>query len=94
VSVEFPDGNEIDPGDKIKIVYVARDPSGVKRFEWGIFTQNLTSLKGGTKNCDNATECRHEVKEEVPIEGIFIAGADAVSTSGQTTRGIGEFYVR
>jgi hypothetical protein len=95
VVVEFPDGNEVDAGDDIKIVFVVRDPNGVKEFSWGIFTQNKTPLKDGKKDCGGATECRQEIKEEVPpIKGALIAGVEAKSVNGQGKIGIGEFYVR
>jgi hypothetical protein len=76
-------------------VFVVRDPSGVKEFTWGIFTQNQTSLKGGKHECGGATECRLEVKENAPpIKGTYIVGADALNVNGKITRGIGEIYVR
>lgn len=94
ISVQFPDGNEVKAGDKIKIVFVVSDPSGVSAFSWGIFTQNKTSLKSGSKDCGGATECRKEIKEEVPnLEGALIAGVDARNVNGQTKVGTGEFYV-
>lgn len=94
VIVELPEGNEFDTEDEVKIVFVVRDPNGVSNFQWGIFTQNLTPLKSGNKECGGATECRQEVREDAPgIPGTFIVGADAVNTKGQTKRGISEIYV-
>ncbi|HXV97551.1 MAG TPA: hypothetical protein VEC93_03945, partial [Anaerolineae bacterium] len=95
VIVELPDGNTFDTDEEVHIVFVVRDPGGVKDFTWGIFTQNQTSLKGGRHECGGTTECRLEVREGAPpIPGTFIVGADALSVSGKTTRGIGEIYVR
>jgi hypothetical protein len=95
VSVEFPDGNTFDTDERVHIVFVVRDPGGVKDFTWGIFTQNQTSLKGGRNECGGVTECRLEVREDAPpFKGTFIVGADALSVSGKTTRGIGELYIR
>lgn len=94
VIIEFPDGQEFGTNDKVKINFIVRDPNGVSKFEWGIFTQNQTSLKNGKKECGGVTECREEVKESAPpISGTFIVGADAVSSTGATKRGIGEIYV-
>jgi len=95
VIVELPDGNTFDTDEEIRFVFVVTDPGGVKEFTWGIFTQNQTSLKGDKHDCGGATECRLEIKESAPpIEGTYIVGADALSVSGKTTRGIGEIYVR
>jgi hypothetical protein len=93
VVVELPSGNDFSIGDQVRIIFIARDPGGVKEFTWGIFLQNQTPLKNGTKKCDGATECREEVKAEAPIAGTYILGADAVNMQGQTKRGIGELYV-
>ena len=90
----MPDGNEYDIGDEIKVIFVVRDPDGVKNFSWGFFTQNQTSLKGGKHECGGSTECRLEVEEDAPpIEGTFIVGADAIDNKGEVNRGIGEIYV-
>jgi hypothetical protein len=95
VNVELPDGSTFDIDEEVHFVFVVRDPGGVKEFTWGIFTQNQTSLKGGKKECGGATECTLDVREEgPPFEGTFIVGADALSVSGKTTRGIGEIYIR
>jgi hypothetical protein len=95
VSVELPDGNKFGKNDKVKIVFVVRNPEGVKEFTWGIFTQNQTSLKGGKHECGGTTECRLEVKENAPpISGTYIVGADALGADGKIVRGIGEIYVR
>jgi hypothetical protein len=80
-------------GESVKIIFIVRDPDGVKSFTWGIFTQNQVSLKGGEKECHGAKECSKEVKESVPIKGTFIVGADALDTKGKTSRGVGEIYV-
>jgi hypothetical protein len=94
VTVELPDGNEFDKNEDVKIIFIARNPAGVKEFTWGIFTQNLTSLKGGDHECGGTTECRLEVEESAPpIEGTYIVGADAIGADGKTVRGIGEIYV-
>jgi hypothetical protein len=95
VIVELPDGQEFSTDDQVKIVFIVRDPGGVREFTWGIFTQNQTSLKGGKQSCNGSTECRLEVEEDAPpFEGTFIVGADAIGSSGNTVRGIGEIYVR
>ena len=94
VSVELPDGQEFGTDDEVKLVFVVRNPNGVKEFTWGIFTQNLTSLKGGNHNCSGATECRLEIEENAPpIPGTYIVGADAIGADGKMVRGIGEIYV-
>jgi hypothetical protein len=94
VTVLLPDGNTFDVGDEVKIIFVVRDPDGVKDFSWGIFTQNQTSLKGDKHECGGSTECRLEIEEDVPpFPGTFIVGADALDSTGQTQRGIGEIYV-
>ncbi len=94
VTIELPDGDQFSPDDDVKIVFVARDPGGVREFTWGIFTQNLTSLKGGTHNCNGQTECRLEIKETVPpVTGTYIVGADAIGSDGKTVRGTGAIYV-
>ncbi|MBN1991529.1 MAG: hypothetical protein JW953_02415 [Anaerolineae bacterium] len=94
VVIELPNGNTFDPGDEVKIVFIVRDTDGVSSFSWGIFTQNQVSLKGGEKTCNGATECKLEVKEVAPGTGTYIVGADAADTTGATTRGVGEIYVR
>lgn len=94
VIIEFPDGQEFGTDDKVSINFIVRDPGGVSKFEWGIFTQNQTSLKGGKKECGGATECREEIRESAPpIPGTFIVGADAIATNGATKRGLGEIYI-
>jgi hypothetical protein len=95
VTIELPDGNTYDAGEDITIIFVVRDPDGVGSFKWGIFMQNQSPLIGGDKECGGATECRHEVEEEVPpIPGTYLVGADAVDTKGKTVRQVGEIYVR
>lgn len=95
VVIELPEGNTYDPGDKFKIVFIVRNPNGVKNFTWGIFLQNLTPLIGGQKACNNVPECTH-VQEVVapPLTGIYIVGADVANSKGGIDRGIGEIYVR
>ncbi|MCL4295989.1 MAG: hypothetical protein KJ077_09690 [Anaerolineae bacterium] len=94
VTVELPDGKEFGADDEVKIVFVVRNPNGVQEFTWGIFTQNLTSLKGGEHNCSGTTECRLEIEENAPpVPGTYIVGADAIGADGKMVRGIGEIYV-
>ncbi len=93
MDVQLPKGNDYDTGEEIKIIIVVRDPDGVARFTWGIFTQNQTPLVGGDEECHGATECKIERKENAPVAGTYIVGADAVDTKGETNRGIGEIYV-
>jgi hypothetical protein len=93
VIVQLPNGNDYSPGDKIKLVFIVRDPDGVARFTWGIFLQNGTALKGGDKECNGAVECSEEREERAPIPGTYIVGADAVDSKGNTKRGVGEIYV-
>ncbi|MCB9079757.1 MAG: hypothetical protein H6631_19300 [Anaerolineaceae bacterium] len=94
IIVELPDGNTHDVGDDFKVVFIIRDPDGVAEMTWGIFTQNQTALLGGDVNCGNAVECRHEEEVSAPYRDTFIVGADAVDSTGQTNRGIGEIYIR
>jgi len=94
VYVELPDGNTHDKGDEFEVRFIIRDPDGVESFTWGIFTQNQTSLIGGTEQCGNRIECVHEEEVASPLPGVFIIGADAVDSKGQTARGIGEIYIR
>ncbi len=92
--VDLPNGNIFDPGDEVKIVFIVTDPDGVTSFTWGIFTQNQTPLIGGDKACNGLIECKLEVNEEAPpVSGTYLVGADAVDTTGATTRGVGEIYV-
>lgn len=95
IIVELPDGSTFDTGDDFKVIFIIRDPDGVKEMSWGVFTQNQTPLIGGDVNCGNAPECRHEEELEAPpIRGTFIVGADAIDSKGEDNRGIGEIYVR
>lgn len=94
VIVELPDGNTFSSGDEVKIIFIVRDPDGVKEFTWGVFTQNQTPLIGGERNCNNATECREEVEAVAPpVSGTYLVGADAIDAHGNTARGVGEIYV-
>jgi len=94
VTIELPEGDKFHADDEVEIVFVVRDPGGVREFTWGIFTQNLTSLKGGRHECHGATECRLEIKENVPpVKGTYIVGADAIGSDGKTVRGTGAIYV-
>ncbi|MCQ3978246.1 MAG: hypothetical protein DPW09_32875 [Anaerolineae bacterium] len=94
VTIELPKGDKFHADDEVEIVFVVRDPGGVREFTWGIFTQNLTSLKGGRYECHGATECRLKIKENVPpVKGTYIVGADAIGSDGKTVRGTGAIYV-
>jgi hypothetical protein len=94
VIIEVPEGSTYDPGETVRAVFIVRDPDGVSGFTWGIFTQNLTPLIGGDKDCGGATECSLEVKEDAPgVPGTYILGADAQDTTGKVKREVGEIYV-
>ncbi len=93
--IEYPNGTKFSPGEKVKLVFIVRDPNGVTSFTWGIFTQNQVGLKGGDKACGGATECVEEIQENAPpVTGTYIVGADAVNVNGVKKRGVGEIYVR
>lgn len=94
VTIELPEGDQFGANDDVEIVFIVRNPNGVQEFTWGIFTQNLTSLKGGNHDCNGQTECRLEVKETAPpVTGTYIVGADAIGSDGKTVRGTGAIYV-
>jgi hypothetical protein len=94
VIVQLPNGSTFSPGDEVKIIFIVRDPDGVKSFTWGIFLQNLSPLIGSDKICNGAVECQIEVEEEAPpLTGTYIVGADAIDVKGNTARGISEIYV-
>jgi hypothetical protein len=93
IVIELPDGDRFDKGDDVRVVITVRDPDGVASFEWGIFTENNVSVKGGNHSCGNATECRREEKFEAVLSGAFQVGVKAVDSQGNRSIEVKQIYV-
>jgi hypothetical protein len=93
VIIEFPDGDTSDVGDDVKVVVTVRDPDGVGIFEWGVFTENKTPLKGDKHDCGGQQECRTDAKFEAVLSGTFQFGVEARDTQGNKTIEVKQLYV-
>lgn len=93
IVIELPDGDRFGVGDDVRVIITVRDPDGVANFEWGIFTENNVSVKGGERGCGNATECRIEEEFEAVLAGTFQVGVEAVDTKGTKTIEVKQIYI-
>ncbi|RME72902.1 MAG: hypothetical protein D6784_12785 [Chloroflexi bacterium] len=91
--IELPDGDKYGKGDDVEIRITVRDSDGVKNFEWGVFTQNGVSVKGGNKDCGNAGECSTKQEFNAALDGVFQIGVKAYDSANNETVEVKQVYV-
>jgi hypothetical protein len=91
--IDLPSGDRFSIGDEVRVRITVSDPDGVSTFDWGVFTENRTSVQGGERNCGNATHCELEEEFEAQLPGAFQIGVEAKDATGATTIEVKQIYV-
>lgn len=83
VDIELPNGLVYQVGDTVEVKVTVSSMQGVDSFTWTIFTQSLTAITGGYKECAGASQCIINEFYTMNGSGDFFVAVEAIDVEGK-----------